>query len=419
MAQRWFHNLRNNSIYSYDDLHLMFMRQFASAKRVGKTPISLMDIRQEPQETLREYVARFNTIALDIPDAESQIKWYAFARGLKQGPLFEALQIKPPTSFEDIMTIIPGYLQLEDAKMARKAEADKLKPKKQDNVDAGEKYIPRNPYRGLPPRIPTMAIEAGTGSLITAQTEKREERGGYRDDLQNPTQWNRHIDEIFHQIKEENYFRAPKDYQPGAPAPGRNNLLCEYHNRYGHLTRECGHLKHQLEILVRKGFLDQYIERPRGSYRENRYDERREDERRRRDGTRRDHDDRERRHIHEERREKRNHRQDSQDRHNPANHAQYDREVHMITGENNIPTSNRAKKQLARTVRSGYYDKAVMTINTAPDEPIISFGPKDARSLFYPHDDALVFSANVANVLVHRIFVDSGSAVNILYLECW
>ncbi|XP_057808481.1 uncharacterized protein LOC131022958 [Salvia miltiorrhiza] len=81
--------------------------------------------------------------------------------------------------------------------------------------------------------------------------------------------------------------------------------------------------------------------------------------------------------------------------------------------------TERAKKQLARTVRSGYYDKAVMTINTAPDEPIISFGPKDARSLFYPHDDALVFSANVANVLVHRIFVDSGSAVNILYLECW
>ncbi|XP_057786440.1 uncharacterized protein LOC131003887 [Salvia miltiorrhiza] len=280
MAQRWFHNLRNNSIYSYDDLHLIFMRQFASAKRVGKTPISLMDIRQEPQETLREYVARFNTIALDIPDAESQIKWYAFARGLKQGPLFEALQIKPPTSFEDIMTIIPGYLQLEDAKMARKAEADKLKPKKQDSADAGEKYIPRNPYRGLPPRIPTRAIEAGAGSLITAQTEKREERGGYRDDLQNPTQWNRHIDEIFHQIKEENYFRAPKDYQPGAPAPGRNNLLCEYHNRYGHLTREYGHLKHQLENLVRKGFLDQFIERPRGSYRENRYDERRDEENR-------------------------------------------------------------------------------------------------------------------------------------------
>ncbi|XP_057790986.1 uncharacterized protein LOC131008104 [Salvia miltiorrhiza] len=172
MAQRWFHNLRSNSIQTYGDLHLMFMRQFASAKRVGKTPISLMDIRQEPQETLREYVARFNTIALDIAEVESQIKWYAFARGLKQGPLFEALQIKPPTSFEDIMTITPGYLQLEDAKMARKAEADKLKPKKQDSADTGEKYIARNPYRGLPPRIPTMAVEAENGSYHIGSFEQ-------------------------------------------------------------------------------------------------------------------------------------------------------------------------------------------------------------------------------------------------------
>ncbi|XP_057775264.1 uncharacterized protein LOC130994243 [Salvia miltiorrhiza] len=83
MAQRWFHNLRSNSIQSYGDLYLMFMRQFASSKRVGRTAISLMDIKQEPQETLREYVARFNITALDIPEAESQIKWYAFARGLR------------------------------------------------------------------------------------------------------------------------------------------------------------------------------------------------------------------------------------------------------------------------------------------------------------------------------------------------
>ncbi|XP_057808514.1 uncharacterized protein LOC131022993 [Salvia miltiorrhiza] len=133
MAQRWFHNLKSSSIYSYGDLYLMFMRQFASSKRMGKTAISLMDVKQEPQESLREYVTRFNMAVLDTPEAESLIKCYAFVRGLKQGPLFDALQITPPKEFDNIMAILPGYLQLEDAKAARRAEADKLRVKKGDN----------------------------------------------------------------------------------------------------------------------------------------------------------------------------------------------------------------------------------------------------------------------------------------------
>ncbi|XP_057811607.1 uncharacterized protein LOC131025839 [Salvia miltiorrhiza] len=127
MAQHWFHNLKCDSIHSFGDLFLIFMRQFASSKQVSKTAISLMDIKQEPHETLREYVARFNVAALDIPEAESQIKWYAFVRGLKQGPLFDALQITPPRDFDDIMAILPGYLQLEDAKAARRLESDKYR----------------------------------------------------------------------------------------------------------------------------------------------------------------------------------------------------------------------------------------------------------------------------------------------------
>ncbi|XP_057790905.1 uncharacterized protein LOC131007998 [Salvia miltiorrhiza] len=43
---------------------------------------------------------------------------------------------------------------------------------------------------------------------------------------------------------------------------------------------------------------------------------------------------------------------------------------------------------------------------------------EDLRTLMYPHDDALVFTADIATCIVHRIFVDSESAVNILYLEC-
>ncbi|XP_057808737.1 uncharacterized protein LOC131023213 [Salvia miltiorrhiza] len=59
-----------------------------------------------------------------------------------------------------------------------------------------------------------------------------------------------------------------------------------------------------------------------------------------------------------------------------------------------------------------------MEITGAAEEPVITFGSEDLRTLIYPHDDALVFTADIASCIVHRIFVDSGSAVNILYLEC-
>ncbi|XP_057785571.1 uncharacterized protein LOC131003111 [Salvia miltiorrhiza] len=90
----------------------------------------------------------------------------------------------------------------------------------------------------------------------------------------------------------------------------------------------------------------------------------------------------------------------------------------MICGENGTPTSNRAKKQVVRAVKSGYYHKQVMEVTTAAEEPMITFGAEDLRTLMYPHDDALVIMADIAGCMVHRIFVDSGSAVNILYKEC-
>ncbi|XP_057808536.1 uncharacterized protein LOC131023016 [Salvia miltiorrhiza] len=188
----------------------------------------------------------------------------------------------------------------------------------------------------------------------------------------------------------------------GQPQQGPKNKLCEYHNAYGNYTRYCGHLMHQLELLVRQGNLDQFIARGNEGQRQppQRNDHRQDQ------GNDRD------RRPEENRDQHRGAVQGRAPPHPPR------REVHMIFGENGIPTSNRAKKQVVRAVRSGYYPKQVMEITGAAEEPAISFGAEDLRTLMYPHDDALVFTTDIASCFVHRVFVDSGSAVNILYLEC-
>lgn len=48
-------------------------------------------------------------------------------------------------------------------------------------------------------------------------------------------------------------------------------------------------------------------------------------------------------------------------------------------------------------------------------EHILSFSSLEARRLDGPHDDTLVISLNVANVLLKRTLVDLGSLVNFLF----
>ena len=48
------------------------------------------------------------------------------------------------------------------------------------------------------------------------------------------------------------------------------------------------------------------------------------------------------------------------------------------------------------------------------ESPIIGFSEEDARRLYHPHDD-LVVSIQIEDYNMHRVLVDNGSLVDILY----
>ena len=52
-------------------------------------------------------------------------------------------------------------------------------------------------------------------------------------------------------------------------------------------------------------------------------------------------------------------------------------------------------------------------------QPNDIFTKTDASWVHHPHEDALVIPVKVANSLVHRMLVDSGSVVNILYWNAY
>ena len=51
--------------------------------------------------------------------------------------------------------------------------------------------------------------------------------------------------------------------------------------------------------------------------------------------------------------------------------------------------------------------------------PVIGFTEEDARRLHHPHDDALMVSICIGDYNIHRVLVDNGSFVDILYYSAF
>ncbi|XP_073037637.1 uncharacterized protein [Primulina eburnea] len=81
----------------------------------------------------------------------------------------------------------------------------------------------------------------------------------------------------------------------------------------------------------------------------------------------------------------------------------------MISGGATNGDSGRARKAHGMRLES-------MGLDLAPkSDPPISFGPEDLKGIVAPHNDALLITLTFANYDVARIFVGTGSAVNILF----
>ncbi|XP_075507202.1 uncharacterized protein LOC142543686 [Primulina tabacum] len=79
-------------------------------------------MKQQENETLREFVQRFNSAALEIPAAIPDIMISAFTQGLRGGEFFKSLVKKPPLSYDDLLARAEKYVNLEDAQRYRRME---------------------------------------------------------------------------------------------------------------------------------------------------------------------------------------------------------------------------------------------------------------------------------------------------------
>ncbi|CAA0807106.1 Unknown protein, partial [Striga hermonthica] len=87
--------------------------------------------------------------------------------------------------------------------------------------------------------------------------------------------------------------------------------------------------------------------------------------------------------------------------------------IYMIFGGPTDGDSNRARKAYAR----GRHGKIEMQ-QVEENGPVMNFGPANMGEVERPHNDALMITAQISGYEVQRIFVDTGSSVNVIFYNC-
>ncbi|XP_073131896.1 uncharacterized protein [Henckelia pumila] len=151
-AQRWFENLEESSIKTFKKFRKVFLQHFSSSKRYKKTTLSLFEIKQLNEESLRSYIKKFNRVALEVRVCASETKITAFTQGLKKREFFRSLVKRAPRYFEDLLARAEKYINMEEAQRQKRE-----KDKKEGHMEKGNQSSQRGRRQDPPGRLATYA----------------------------------------------------------------------------------------------------------------------------------------------------------------------------------------------------------------------------------------------------------------------
>ena len=75
---------------------------------------SLFLVQQKDDEDLRDFVARFNAIAMEVPNLNEQVALSAMKKGLKASRFTFSLDKKTPKTYAELLTRAQKYALAEE-----------------------------------------------------------------------------------------------------------------------------------------------------------------------------------------------------------------------------------------------------------------------------------------------------------------
>ncbi|XP_059436631.1 uncharacterized protein LOC132169648 [Corylus avellana] len=203
VAKEWFGSLSPKSVDNFDYLGQQFLGQFLAVRRRKKNPAYLLSLVQGKNESLKDYLLRFNREKLAVEGTNEQTVLSALMHGIQiEGPLMAELSKRPKT----------GTLRLFNSK--------------------AEEFI--NQEETISALLKSKAIE---NKLPLIQ--------------------------VFMEVKKDPSFRWPGRMK--SPPQNHNaRKFCEYHNDHGHQTEDCISLRFEIEKFLRNGKLLNFLAEENG-----------------------------------------------------------------------------------------------------------------------------------------------------------
>ncbi|XP_073152599.1 uncharacterized protein [Henckelia pumila] len=368
-AQQWFNMLRPGEIKEFKDFSKSFLYHFASSKKHPTTTFSLFAIKQREHENLKAYIRRFSALALEVPMATPDLLISSFMQGLDTKDFLKSLIKRPPETYEELLARAEKYVNMEEIQVSW-AAVKRERPKSPKN-----NRVPNNNSGMGQPFRPALLGE------FTSFTPLRMSK----------------VRAL--QICDDRKLTQRPPWTENGPRNRQSDKYCHFHNEYGHTTEDCRQLDQEIERIIQQHFEIKNILIRQEGYRPNRKERGRSRQRAR---TAPPHEDFNRPNQDQPR--------DDRAHQRPAPPARGI--INMISGGPIDGDSNRARKTSSQKLINMEIDNQI--VNTGPT---LSFGPEDLKGVANNHNDALVIRAMVANYDVARIFVDSGSSVNVLFQE--
>ncbi|XP_073129305.1 uncharacterized protein [Henckelia pumila] len=346
-ALTWFNKLPSGSIANLEQLTDCFLQQFSINKKYPKTAAYLFTIIQKEGESLRDYVRRFTHAVHEVLHVNHDLLEGIMQQNLRHRKFKESIAGRPPRNLEELL-------------------------------ERAEKYIRRKEDK----------------SDIRKRDEKRTAQSPR---LQN-TPLNARLADILVVAEKQGLLRPPRPMQNN-PKRQRSEKYCHFHKDKGHNTEDCFSLRAEIEKLIKRGHLENFVDKSRGEKR----DDRRRDEQPKRD--------------YQKRHDETGKQNERADENLPSGGV-----ITVITGGPACGDSNNARKALLRAAKgtnnlSSPTSLSVYEIGTIQDG--LSFSDKDLENPRGTHNDALIISATISNFWVKKILVDSGSSADIIFHDAF
>ena len=130
-ALAWFNKLPPSSVSSFRELSIAFVSHFIGARTYRKPSYHLHTIKQNPQESLRSYVQRFNaeSLKVDVPDEKFAITTFITGLGVQSKDLMFSISKNPQTSMAEVLAKAEKYINGEEALTSKRGSSSTNKEK--------------------------------------------------------------------------------------------------------------------------------------------------------------------------------------------------------------------------------------------------------------------------------------------------